>query len=609
MYLAYFGLSEKPFSITPDPRYLYMSEQHREAMAHLTYGVTEGGGFVQLTGEVGTGKTTICRYLLERLPEKVTVALINNPRINERQFLAAVCDELGIAYPKAHSSKLLIDKLNDYLLEKHASGARVVLIVDEAQNLSRGVLERVRLLTNLETAKKKLLQIILIGQPELVETLARPDLRQLAQRITARYSIDTLSLKDTKAYINHRLSIAGCDEPLFGNRALRLVHRKSGGVPRLINVLCDYALLGAYSKAERTVTRDTMRQAVREVFGEQHKRSKLADSWLAPLSWGAVGAAAAGITLLVITDGRSPLDWWPWAKQLGSSVASTGGASEGEADTAAESTPRADNAAVRLGSVLPNSAAVSGEMTDAKNTLAQPVNAMAPIIQPGLSTASRSATTPGKSGGKSNGFTDRLEEEAANATLVNGFAALTRLWGRPGEIDRDESLCDGAARLGLSCLRSTRGFGELERLNRTALLHLPSVDGEDRYVLLTASDGETVTINIDGVETIHSREELEAAWDGDFSILWRPPVTVPTIRPGAPAEEVVWLRKALDYVLNESSEDGDNPIYDTELSERVRKMQSEFGLQATGEVDARTLIVLNTLLYAANDGTPTLQAL
>jgi general secretion pathway protein A len=273
MYASYFGLREPPFSITPDPRYLYMTGRHREALAHLLYGVTEGGGFVQLTGEVGTGKTTLCRCLLEQVPAGVDVALILNPRLTSEELLAAVCDELRIAYPPGTTSvKALVDALYHYLLDAHARDRRTVLIVDEAQDLAVEVLEQIRLLTNLETTREKLLQIILIGQPELMHLLAREDLRQLAQRVTARYHIEPFVEEDTRGYVRHRLQVAGRTRGLFTDRAISRVHRESRGVPRLINVICDRALLGAYAEEKTHVDARIVANAAAEVRGGKARR-------------------------------------------------------------------------------------------------------------------------------------------------------------------------------------------------------------------------------------------------------------------------------------------------------------------------------------------------
>lgn len=295
MYAAYFGLDENPFSITPDPRYLYLGQQHAEALAHLLYGIRDGGGFIQLTGEVGTGKTTLTRSLLDELPEDVDVALILNPRLDIEEFLAAICQELGIDIGAAASNREKVDALNRHLLERHAAGRRTVLIIDEAQNLSVDVLEQVRLLTNLETAKTKLLQILLIGQPELRETLARGDLRQLAQRITARYHLEPLQPDDLAAYIGHRLEIAGARAPLFSARALRRVWHHSRGIPRLANVICDRALLGAYTREQREVTAALVDAAAREVMGP---KVRPADDKPSAWRWPLLAAALAGAAIL-----------------------------------------------------------------------------------------------------------------------------------------------------------------------------------------------------------------------------------------------------------------------------------------------------------------------
>ena len=280
MYLAFFGIAEKPFAITPDPRYLYLGRHHADALAHLVYGINDAGGFIQLTGEVGTGKTTTIRSLLARAPKNAEIALIINPRLSSLDFLQTICEELGIGVPDgaASSAKELVDQLNHYLLRAHAAGRRVVLIVDEAQNLSVEVLEQVRLLTNLETESQKLLQIILIGQPELRELLARNDLRQLAQRVTARFHLQPLAREETIAYVRHRLRIAGATSEIFSRAALREVHRLSGGVPRVINIICDRALLGAYTEDQHHVSSSLVRRAASEIFGE-----RLAPAWLTPL--------------------------------------------------------------------------------------------------------------------------------------------------------------------------------------------------------------------------------------------------------------------------------------------------------------------------------------
>jgi general secretion pathway protein A len=303
MYLAAFGLTEPPFTTTPDQRFLYLSTRHRDALAHLLYGVAERGGFVQLTGEVGAGKTTLCRHLLEHLPTDVDVALVLNPALTRLELLATICDELRIEYPPdGMSVKALVDALNTHLLEAHARGRRTVVIVDEAQHLSVEVLEQLRLLTNLETGKAKLLQIILIGQGELIELMNRRDLRQVAQRVAARYHLEPLTERETRAYVAHRLSTAGQPIMLFDASAIRAAYRASGGIPRLINVVCDRALLGAYATRARRVTGRIARRAAREVAGEiptvrARRRRRVAVAAAAALVLAAGGALLARASL------------------------------------------------------------------------------------------------------------------------------------------------------------------------------------------------------------------------------------------------------------------------------------------------------------------------
>ncbi len=276
MYTHYFGLKEKPFSIAPDPRYLYMSALHQEALAHLLYGVSGDGCFILLTGDVGAGKTTVCRCLLEQLPENIDMALILNPKLNAMELLASICDELEIVVTRGKKSvKTYIDHLNRYLLAAHARGRSTALLIDEAQNLSMDTLEQLRLLTNLETERQKLLKIILLGQPELRELLDQEEVAQINQRITSRYHLSPLAGRDVAVYVEHRLAVAGGRKKLFSDVALRRVAELSRGVPRLINVLCDRALLGAYVEEKDQVDLRIVNQSAREVLGRPEKGAGL----------------------------------------------------------------------------------------------------------------------------------------------------------------------------------------------------------------------------------------------------------------------------------------------------------------------------------------------
>ncbi|RNF29676.1 peptidoglycan-binding protein [Massilia aurea] len=292
MYNHYFQLKHAPFSIAPDPRYLFMSERHREALAHLLYGIGSGGGFVLLTGEIGAGKTTVCRCFIEQIPDNCRLAYIFNPRLNAEELLQTICDELHIALPPGVSGvKSHVDAINRHLLESHAQGLNNVLVIDEAQNLSSEVLEQLRLLTNLETSERKLLQIILIGQPELRTMLARPELEQLAQRVIARYHLGPLSEQETGAYIAHRLAVSGAAGMPFPAGLTPVVHRLTHGVPRRINLLCDRALLGAYVENSPQVTRAILQKSAEEVFAGEPAARK-------PLRWPLLaGGALAGVAI------------------------------------------------------------------------------------------------------------------------------------------------------------------------------------------------------------------------------------------------------------------------------------------------------------------------
>ena len=287
MYDDYYRFKQKPFSIAPDPGFLYLSERHREALAHLMYGLRNDGGFVLITGEVGTGKTTLVRSLIDDVPADLDIAFVLNPRLTVNELLETLCEELGVPAQNVvtATNKHLIDRINRHLLRTHALGRSTVIIIDEAQNLSPAVLEQIRLLTNLETNERKLVRIILLGQPELAEMLDRREMRQLVQRVTARYHLGALGRDDTRAYIAHRLTLAGGNPHLFTRGAVRETFRLSRGIPRLINVVADRALLGAYVEGKPKITARIVRKAAREAFGKQ--------GWLRPRLWMGVAALLA----------------------------------------------------------------------------------------------------------------------------------------------------------------------------------------------------------------------------------------------------------------------------------------------------------------------------
>ena len=557
MYLAFFGLNEKPFSITPDPRYLYLSERHAEAMAHLLYGINEAGGFVQLTGEVGTGKTTIVRSLLAQAPKNAEIALILNPKMTAPEFLLTICEELGIGVPDyaMESLKDLVDILNQYLLRAHAAGRRVVLVVDEAQNLAPEVLEQVRLLTNLETNTQKLLQIILIGQPELRELLARNELRQLAQRITGRYHLDPLSKEETTAYVRHRVRVAGATADIFNRFALEEIYRLSGGVPRVINVICDRALLGGYSLDRHRITGPLVRNAAAEVFGK-----RIAPPWL---PWAATAAVA-----VILAVGSTVL-WrvqpWTWTHARAAVPARPAGAAP--------------------------HAASGGNLTPTANA-AKGLNPRAPPAAGGAQAQQPLATL--------------LAKYSSATTTDAAFTRLFGLWGIHYAADGTDP-CTQASQHGLACLTEHGSLGQLRLYNRPAILMLTDTTGGSHEVVLTRLDGEHASIDLgDAVHEVGDGE-LSSYWMGDYVMLWRPQAApVQTLSVGMSGASVRWLRRSLEKLAGVSDSGPSNDVYDAGLTSLVRQFQRSHRLTVDGIAGVRTQVALAGAL--ASPGSPLLTA-
>jgi len=547
MYTSFFGLNEKPFSITPDPRYLFMSERHGEALAHLVYGVTESGGFMQLTGEVGTGKTTLVRtLLLNRMPANADVAVVLNPQLSAREFLITICEEIGIAVPADRSSiKALIDTLNHHLLDAHSDGRRTILVVDEAQNLAPDVLEEVRLLTNLETTKQKLLQIVLIGQPELRDLLARNDLRQLAQRITGRYHLEPLSRDETAQYVDHRLKVAGALGEVFDAGAKREVFRLSQGVPRLINVICDRALLGAYTVESRRVNRRMVRRAAIEITGKTEKATW--PRWAIPaIGMGAAVVIVAGF--LQAFDARRNL--------IDASID----------PPVAEVLPES----------VPEPAAIVVEAADIIEDEGDP--------EVSLDAQLRMAS-------------ELTGSESALMTLLD-------LWGI--DYQRGQRGCTQAAAEGYECVFQRGSWGGLKQFDRPAILTLVDGRGAVHDVVLIAVNGAIIELSIGGVVVTHTLEEVTDMWFGEFLLLWRPPNgSSEALGPGSSGPGVTWLRQSLAAIDIRYQTAASAPdVFDENLAEMVRLFQRDNRLDVDGLAGHQTQIIINTLLNP--DSTPRL---
>ena len=553
MYTSFFGLQEKPFAITPDPRYLYLSERHAEALAHLLYGINEAGGFIQLTGEVGTGKTTVIRSLLEQLPGHADVALILNPRVTPAEFLLTICEELHVPVPESGrgSTKTLMDLLGRHLLDTHASGRRVVLIVDEAQNLSTQTLEQVRLLTNLETATTKLLQIILIGQPELRELLDQPELRQLAQRITGRYHLNPLSREETAGYVKHRMRIAGATAEVFTPSALREVHRLSGGIPRVINVICDRALLGAFTQEDHRAGAGLVRQAASEVYGRP-----VPAPWL---KWATAAAVAGALALVAV-------GLWTYFAQR---PAATAGAEPPRATASAEEAPTA-------------SVAIAASVESPPTQAPEPIPAAPPPMP----------------------LDELLVRHGNDTTTEAALARLFALWGALYEPARGRG-CDQAARQGLECLFQKGSWAQLRTLNRPAILTLTDDLGRTHQVLLTGLTDEHATLDLGGAPREVGITALSRYWFGDFLLLWRPPLAVvKSLGPGMRGEDVRWLRESVRAAQGLPTAAPASDFYDDELVRLVQDFQRQHRLAVDGVAGVQTQIVLDTTLNAT--GSPTI---
>ena len=541
MYAAYFGLTERPFSLAPDPRYLYLSDAHREALAHLLYGLGEGGSFVQLTGEVGTGKTTVCRALLEQLPPEVDVAMIFNPRLTSIELLSAVCDELRVSYPAGTTStKVLVDALSQALLDAHARGRRTVLIIDEAQNLRARVLEEIRLLTNLETTKEKLLQVILIGQPELAEHLSRRNLRQLAQRVTARYHLRSFTEDESQKYVMHRMEIAGQRQPIFTKQAVRAAYRLSRGTPRLLNTICDRALLGAYATGQTKVKEAVVRRAAREVLGARRGRR-----WLTAAATAVLLVIAGTMIGLVATGGLRSLGAWPLS--------------------------RAEKAAP-LETVAPAAPALERRVVEPT---------LAAILDDPAITADRASAF-------------------VNLYALWGLDAR----GAKLDAGKDTSAergCEIGRAAGLRCLARTGTWTVLRRLNLPAILDLTTQDGRKHHVVLASLDGERATLEIGSRRVTLPSVEVERFWDGPFVMIWRSPVTGPLpLQPGMGGRDVAWLRQRLGALDGPPIAAKANQIYDDELKRKVAVFQQVESLIPDGIAGEETLVRLVATAPGAN---------
>lgn len=532
MYKQYFHFSELPFSISPDPHFIYMSARHQEGLAHLVYGMDFGGGFVALTGEVGTGKTTLCHCLLQQLPKNIDVALILNSKLNVLELLATICDELGIVYNQSQLSlKPLIDLLNHYLLAAHANGRRTVLLIDEAQNLCLEVLEQIRLLTNLETSKTKLLRIVLVGQPELKDLLKRQDLRQLNQRITARYHLQSLDLEETRSYIHHRLLVSNGQQDIFKETAIRKIYKLSSGIPRLINILCDRALLGAYSTNTTVVTPTIVSAAAKEVLVGDNKKTVHLGVFLSLLLF------LGMVTSIYFINYRPKI-----IKQT--LLSSTVKAVEQFAIPKVEkSTPSIE----KIQSF--------------------------PI-----------ATAPS--------FSEWINNPSytLDAALINALKGWGKTIPNNGKID-----CHTLETKGLHCVLGQANWKDILALNHPIILEFTLTDNKKHHALVTGFGQNQTMIQFTNKISYPVADVLKY-WDGYYLALTAPPEpVVREIKSNQASNDVLWLRYVLNTFDQKNATVNKPRVYDDELSLRIKNFQHHYHLTEDGKAGAKTLEQLKAL--------------
>ena len=573
MYADYFSLTEKPFSITPDPAYLFLSKRHEEALAHLLYGVTDSGGFIQLTGEVGTGKTTIIRSLFERIPEHVEIALILNPRMNESEFLHAICDELLIPVTKENTNKECFDALNRYLLDAHSKGRKVVLLVDEAQNLAVNVLEYIRLLTNLETEKDKLLQIILVGQPELQTLLQRQDLRQLAQRITARYHLVPLNKAESEAYIQHRLRVGGTNHEIFSRGAKQKIFNASKGIPRLINVLADRALLGAYSQEKSRVDTKLAKQVITEVLGEDKRLTK--EKKVKNGNWKFIFPVITGVGVIGVA-----LGFW----LSGSNVKNLLDTKNAQAENLTNTQKDTVTGVIQEPS---NLLTLESPASNSEN-----LSSTEQVVDKGVGTHSEVAIQVEFQSLNDVFYT--YKSETVSDAAIN---KLLKLWKKdfftPGK-----NLCGSIKAINLRCLYRTSNWQDMLRHNRPVVLELFDENQAIHHVVMNGLDDGKVSLIFNDKEVFVNISEVQAAWRGVYLMFWQPEVEYlrDILQYDVSGNDVMWLKEKLQLLNITPNTIITDPYFGLVTQSQVRSFQQQTGLLADGIVGSETYVAINNAL-------------
>lgn len=599
MYNAFFGFRESPFSIAPNPAYLYMSTQHKEAFAHLLYGIQGNGGFVLLSGEVGAGKTTLCRCLLDQLPDENEVAYIFNPPQSSEELYAIICEELSIALPPGSHSNLMLMQTEIYhhLLKVHSQGRNTLLIVDEAQNLPVEVLEQLRLMTNLETDDTKLLQIILLGQPELRDLIAKPELRQLAQRITARFHLCPIKADEVRPYIQHRLGVAGVERPLFKDDLCQTIYKYSNGIPRLINVICDRTLLGAYAEGEDVITPELLNQAVTEVTGKKeipHRKQ------LEILATAASGVAVVGLLhFAIIPGGLGETNRWlsHSFNQLGNAISSI------FSNESRSSVPVITQLAILKAHEQPESHGAQPNTAAGRNAPNQPMpqpyentpgTAHVETVTPAASTIVRAAL-PASSSQPRQVTAAASQAVPAVATQVthNPYDVLFQLWQVPAS-NASDNPCLYALKQGLRCLHGKGSLQYVTRLNRPVLLRMKGKSQKPEELVLLSVRNGIATVARNGQVWDVPLHQLAKKPLSSYTLFWRPPPGYNNMmRRGETSRSVGWLKQQL-VTLTSAPLNSRNQYFNEKLEFWLKAFQKSQGLHSDGVAGPHTLIHVNS---------------
>jgi general secretion pathway protein A len=621
MYASFFGLKHEPFSIAPDPRYLYMSKRHREALAHLLYGVKGGGGFVLLSGEIGAGKTTVCRCFLEQIPKRTNVGYIFNPKLTVPELLQSICDEFRLDLPthagREPTVKEYVDALNDFLLKTHAVGQNNVLIIDEAQMLSAEVLEQLRLLTNLETNERKLLQIVLIGQPELRTMLAQPELEQLAQRVIARFHLKALSAAETQQYIRHRLAVAGLTRGMpFDREAMERIHVLSRGIPRRINLLCDRAMLGAYAKGTHRIGRDVVARAAAEVFGRSEPATRPAQqpqrTWLLGVGLAAVAAIAVWVGWLLAADryGRpaavaatsavpgsaaasgSAMSPGPASATLASRGGVAPGGSGATSGAAATAPPHLASASA---APAPRASAASGAAAPASSATVAAASAAAARAAP--ATAPSATAVVARTAALDGTATLEAPHDLAAADLKGAWASDRDAWRALGPLWSLDLAggepCEVAQGHQARCFKGASSIEFVRKLGRPGIVSLRDDAGRRVHVLLVGLVDQAALLQTAEGQRNVTLASFAKAWPGDFATLWRvPPGYAGPVGEGDTGQTVDYLAAQLARLAGEPPPVGKQTM-DAALKKKVARFQSTHGIRAAGTAGPTTFMQLN----------------